>query len=69
MGILHKNKWNYVIKFSKHKNKIFADLLNKKRYDRIIIPNQSHYRGRRQEFYWINNIEHGYNFELNISRR
>jgi hypothetical protein len=67
MGILHENKWNYVIKFSKQKNKHFAKLLNKKRNGRMTIPNQSHYRGRRQEFYWVNNIEYGYAFELNIS--
>jgi hypothetical protein len=67
MGILHKNKWDYVIKFSKQKNKHFAKLLNKKRDERMMTPNQSHYRGRRQEFYWVNNIEYGYAFELKIS--
>ena len=26
-----------------------------------------HYRGRRQEFYWRNNVEYGYDWQLNIN--
>jgi hypothetical protein len=67
MTALHNNNWDYVIKFSKQKNKKFAELLNKKRIDRITIPNQTHYRGRKQEFYWVNDIKFGLALELTIS--
>jgi hypothetical protein len=67
MSALHENKWDYVIKFSKQKNKKFSALLNKNRSDKITIPNQTYYRGRRQEFYWVNNIKSGLELELTIS--
>jgi len=67
MTTMQENNWDYVIKFSKHKNKKFAELLNKNRINRITIPNQTHYRGRRQEFYWVNNIKYGLETELTIS--
>ena len=67
MGILHQNKWEYVIQFSKNKLKHFAKRLNRKRCEKIIIPGQSYYRGRRQEFYWVNHIEYGYDWELDIN--
>lgn len=67
MGILHKNKWEYVIQFSKNKLKQFAKILNKKRKEKMIIPNQAYYRGRRQEFYWRNHLMHGYEWELDIN--
>ena len=64
MGILHQHHWQYVIKFSKNKLKHFAKRLNRKRGEKIIIPGQPYYRGRRQEFYWLNYIEYGYDWEL-----
>jgi hypothetical protein len=67
MGVLHKNHWEYVIKFSKNKLKCFAKILNKQRKVKSIIPGQPYYRGRRQEFYWKNNIEYGYDWELRIN--
>ena len=57
MGVLNSYRWEYIINFSKNKLKHFAKLLNKNRSKKSIIPSQSHYRGRRQEFYWKNNIE------------
>jgi hypothetical protein len=67
MGTLHKYGWEYVIKFSKNKLKNFAKLLNQQRKLKLMIPGQRYYRGRQQEFYWKNNIEYGYDWELMIS--
>lgn len=67
MGIVHKNKWEYVINLPKNKLTDFAKILNKKRKDKITIPNQLFYRERQQEFYWVNNIEYGYDWELKIN--
>ena len=67
MGTLHKCRWEYVIKFSKNKLKSFAKILNQKRKAKLMIPGQQYYRGRQQEFYWKNNIEYGYDWELMIS--
>jgi hypothetical protein len=67
MGILHRNHWNYVIQFSKHKLKHFAKTLNRKRKTRMMIPGQPYYRERRQEFYWHNHLTYGYDWELDIS--
>ncbi|MDA8562218.1 hypothetical protein N9L02_03825 [Gammaproteobacteria bacterium] len=64
---MHKYGWEYAINLPKNKLKDFAKLLNKKRKDRVTIPEQPFYRGRRQEFYWVNNIEYGYDWELKIS--
>ncbi|MEO8402220.1 MAG: transposase family protein [Gammaproteobacteria bacterium] len=67
MGILHQCHWEYVINFSKNRLKNFAEILNKQRKARTVIPGQPYYRGRRQEFYWKNNLEHGYDWELRVS--
>jgi hypothetical protein len=67
MGILHKYRWGYIIKFSKNKLKNFAKLLNKRRGARVTIPGQPCYRGRRQEFYWRNNLNYGYDWDLTIN--
>src|SRR5207248_2660086 len=34
---------------------------------KTMIPGQPYYRGRRQEFYWHNHLNTGYNWELSIS--
>ena len=67
MGALHQCDWEYVIKFSKNKLKSFAKILNKQRKLKRMIPSQPSYRGRRQEFYWKNNLEYGYDWELMVS--
>jgi hypothetical protein len=67
MGKLHKCGWGYVIKFSKNKLKSFAKILNKQRKEKSVIPGQPFYRGRRQEFYWKNNLGYGYDWELKIN--
>jgi hypothetical protein len=67
MGTLHQCDWEYVIKFSKNKLKSFAKILNKQRKSKIMIPGQSYYRGRRQESYWKNNLEYGYDWKLIVS--
>jgi len=38
MSALAKNNWDYIIKFSKHKNKKFARLLNQQKKQRITLP-------------------------------
>jgi hypothetical protein len=67
MGILHQNHWEYIINFSKNKLKNFAKILNKQRKSKSMVPGQPYYRGRRQEFYWKNNLEYGYDWELRVS--
>jgi hypothetical protein len=67
MGILHQCHWEYVIQFSKNRLRNFAKILNKQRKAKSIIPGQPYYRGRKQEFYWKNNLEYGYDWELMIS--
>lgn len=67
MGILHDNKWEYIIQFSKNKLKHFAKILNKRKKEKLIIPNQLYYRERRQEFYWRNHLPYGYDWQLDIN--
>lgn len=67
MGVLHQNRWEYVIQFSKNKLKHFAKILNQKRKTKTVVRDQSHYRGRRQEFYWHNHLPYGYHWELKIN--
>ncbi|CAN5463383.1 hypothetical protein BH10PSE19_BH10PSE19_00940 [soil metagenome] len=59
MGLLHQYDWQYVINLPKNKLKDFTKLLHEKRDTKQSIPNQLYYRGRQQEFYWVNNIEYG----------
>jgi hypothetical protein len=67
MGVLQQYRWEYIINFSKNKLKIFAKILNRQRKFKPIIPGQLHYRRRRQEFYWKNNLEYGYDWNLRVS--
>jgi hypothetical protein len=67
MGILHQNKWEFIIQFSKKKLKNFAKILNKRRKEKVIIPDQPYYRERRQEFYWRNHLPYGYDWKLDIN--
>ena len=43
MGTLHKCGWEYVIKFSKNKLKIFAKILNQQRKVKVMIPGQRYF--------------------------
>lgn len=56
METIQKNDWQHMITLPKRKLTDFAKQLNKRRDAKITIPNQSHYRGRKQKFYWKNNI-------------
>lgn len=67
MTILNKNKWDYLIQFSKNKLKSFAKILNKRRKEKLMIPGQPYYRERRQEFYWRNHLPYGYDWQLDIN--
>lgn len=67
MGILHTNKWEYMICLPKRKLTDFAKILNRNRKTRIPLPNRQYYRKRKQSFFWENNIPYGYDWELNIS--
>jgi hypothetical protein len=64
--ILHKNRWEFMIEFSKNKLKYLATFLNKKRKNKMSIPVQPYYRGRRQEFYWHNYLQYGYENNIDI---
>jgi len=67
MGILHKNRWEYIINLPKRKLADFAKMLNAKRKSRVSLQNQNYFRKRKQSFYWENNIPYGYDCELNVS--
>lgn len=66
MGILHENKWEYIIRLPKRKLKDFAKTLNKTKLMSQSIPEQPAYRKRKQEFYWENDIVYGYEWQLTI---
>ncbi len=59
MDICYKNKWDYLIHLPSRKLKDLAKRLNQKKELRQIVPGQSHYRKRRQEFYWENHVNYG----------
>lgn len=67
MGILHDNRWEYVIRLPKRKLTDFAKIINAKRDSRTELPNQPYFRKRRQSFYWENDINYGYEWQLNIN--
>jgi len=67
MGILHSNHWEFIIRLPKNKLKELAEILNAKKSTKQMIPEQSHYRKRQQEFYWENNLPYGYGLQLSIS--
>ena len=67
MGILHQYCLEYIINMPKNKLKYLNRLLNKKRKEKIIISEKPYYRGRQQAFYWVNHIEYGYDWELNLN--
>ena len=46
-GNLHKYAWQYVINLPKNKLTDFAKRLNKKRKNKVMIPDQPYYHGRR----------------------
>ena len=67
MGTLHNYGWEYIIRLPKRKLKNLASLLKKNKDSRISLPDQSHYRKRKQTFYWENHIPYGYDWQLNIN--
>lgn len=67
MGIMHQYNWEYIISLPKNKLKDYAKIINANREFRETIPGQTYYRGRKQEFYWKNNIISGYEWQLNLS--
>lgn len=67
MGIMHDYKWNYIISLSKKKLTNLASQLNKQKASRISLPEQPYYRKRHQSFYWLNDIQYGYEWLLNIN--
>jgi len=66
MDICHENKWDSIIRLPTRKLKDLAKILNQKKEMRQVIPGQSHYRKRQQEFYWENNVNYGDGLQLNI---
>ncbi len=66
MGILHANRWEYLIRLPKRKLTDFAQQLNKNRCLQTSIPDQPYYRKRKQSFYWENDITYGYEWQLTV---
>lgn len=67
MGIMHDYKWEYVISLPKKKLTDLAKQLNKQKVSCISLPEQPYYRKRHQSFYWLNDIQYGYEWQLNIN--
>jgi len=67
MGVLHENHWEFIIRLPKRKLTDFAKQLNKRKPMRMEIPGQTGYRKRKQEFYWVNDVIYGYEWQLNLS--
>ncbi len=66
MGILHQNRWEYLIRLPKQKLTDFAKQLNANKPFSLSLPNQRHYHKRNQSFYWENDITYGYEWDLTI---
>ena len=66
MNIAYKNNWQYMIRLPKQKLKDLAKQLSQNKDNRSIIEGQSHYRKRKQEFYWENNISYRYDSPYKI---
>jgi len=67
MGILHRYHWEYMIRLPKRKLTDFAKILNANRDERAPLPDQTHFRKRKQSFYWENYIPHGDDFKYQIN--
>ncbi len=67
MAILHQSHWEYLIRLPKKKLTDFAKILNANRDDRAPLPDQTHFRKRKQSFYWENHIPHGYENDLEVN--
>ena len=67
MEMLDTNKWQYIIKLPKNKLKNLSKNINANRNYKVNIPNQEYYQGRKQLFYWENNIAYGYELQLSIN--
>ena len=66
MGILHANRWEYLIRLPKRKLTDFAKQLNKNKSRQVSISDQLYYRKRKQSFYWQNHITTGYEWQLTV---
>lgn len=64
LEMLNNYQWEYIIQFSRNKNKRFAALLNTKRDTAQIVPGQPYYRERHQQFYWYNDVMCGDGLKL-----
>ena len=67
MSVMRENHWEYIIRLPKRKLIDFAKQLNARKPFSQSIPNQHHYRKRKQSFYWENDIIYGYELDLNIN--
>jgi len=57
LQFLKENKFQFMVKLPK-KLKAVKEILDKAKSTRGSIPQQPYYRGRKQEFYWLNNIDY-----------
>jgi len=56
MDTLKKNGWEFIITLPRKKFIGYAKILGKERKYGIPAPGHKYWRGRRQEFYWQNNV-------------
>lgn len=66
MDICKNNVWDFLITLPKDKLKELAKVLKEKEDTRQSIPEQTHYRERKQKFSWENNIIYGDSLSLII---
>lgn len=57
MEIIKTNGWEFIITLPTRKFKKFAKVLNKEKKHAISAPDREYWRGRKQEFYWQNNLD------------
>lgn len=67
LGIVHRNRWEAIVRLPKRKLTDFAKQLNAEKDNRVALPEQPFYREREQAFFWKNDINYGYDWELNVN--
>lgn len=65
-GLLHENRWDYIICLLKKKLTDFFKRLKENKDAHQSIPDQQAYRKREQAFYWENNVTYRYEWQLQI---
>jgi hypothetical protein len=66
MSICSQNNWDFMISLPRKKMTTLAAILKKEEADCQTISGRSYYRGRKQAFYWKNNVIYPDNYDLTI---